>query len=423
MIVRSRLVPASLLLAGLTLAGGCSSTDPAARLTRELLGMPKEEAYAKGDALCARKKYDPGRQYLRFVAENYANDPIGKQAALRLADSYFEEKTPLGFLEAQARYRDFRNRYPSHPRSDYALYRLALCADRQAERADRDQANTRIAANSYRELMQQYPDSPYSAEARLRQAAMRELLAEHEFRVAHFYFKRRAWKAAKGRFDTILAVFPEYKKMEQTLYEAGLAEYRLGHEEDARILFAKLRQDFPKSELVRKLPKAVVPAPAPPAAAAESAPAAPAPGTAVAPALPVPEEVAKVAAPRASESPPAAKPPPQALSESSPDPSPRGAATESPARAPSSEVPVPAARDRWAVHFASYQKRENAEKDAGDLGRRLGEPTQVVRVEIPGRGTWYRVLVGAFATEREARQLRARAAGDQPGPVYRLPAR
>src|SRR4029079_14074641 len=66
------------LTAALLGVSSCSSVDPATRLTRELLSMPKEEASAKGEALIARKKYELGRQYLRFVAENYANDPIGK---------------------------------------------------------------------------------------------------------------------------------------------------------------------------------------------------------------------------------------------------------------------------------------------------------------------------------------------------------
>ena len=186
--------------------------------------MSKEEAYAQGEALVSKRKYEVGRQYLRFVAENYANDPIGKQAALRLADSFFEEKTPLGYVEAQGRYKDFRSRYPSHPRSDYALYRLAQVSDRQAEKPDRDQANTRLAAQSYRELLQNYPGSPYTAEARGRYRAMLDLLAEHEFLVAQYYYKRSAWEASRSRFEGLFAAFPEYSRMEKALYWAGLTE-------------------------------------------------------------------------------------------------------------------------------------------------------------------------------------------------------
>lgn len=245
------------VLALALVATGCASVDPQTKLTRELLGLPKEDAYAKGDALLAKKKWDLGRQYLRFVAENYANDPIGKQAALRLADSYFDEKTPLGFVEAQARYKDFRNRYPSHPRADYALFRLALVSDRQAERPDRDQSNTRLATSSYRELIQGYPDSPYVPEARARYRAMRDLLADHEYAVANYYFRRKAFGSAKGRLDTLLAAFPEYARLDRALWLAGMTERRLGRGEDARLLWERLVRDFPASPLLKKVPSEV----------------------------------------------------------------------------------------------------------------------------------------------------------------------
>jgi outer membrane protein assembly factor BamD len=236
-------------------AAGCATSDSSAKMTRELLSMPKEEAYAKGEALVQKKKWEMGRQYLRFVAENYANDAIGKQASLRLADSYFDEKTPLSYLEAGVRYKDFRNRYPSHPRSDYALFRVAQCSDKVAERPDREQTNTRLAAVSYRELILAYPDSPYATESRLRLSAMRSLLGEHEYLVGHFYIKRRAWRAAKGRMETLLAAYPDYPKLDQVLYDSGLAENKMGHRDEARQIWERLARDFPSSPLLKRLPR------------------------------------------------------------------------------------------------------------------------------------------------------------------------
>jgi outer membrane protein assembly factor BamD len=267
--VLQRRAPGLIALAALLWGlAGCASTDSAAKMTRELLSMPKEEAYAKGEALIQKKKYEVGRQYLRFVAENYANDSIGKQAALRLADSFYDEKTSLGYLEAGVRYKDFRNRYPSHPRSDYALFRLAQCSDKQAERADREQTNTRAAALSYRELVIAYPDSPYATEGRLRLSAMRGLLAEHEYVVGHFYIKRRAWRAAQGRLETVLAAYPDYLKLDLVLFDAGLAENKMGHEDEARQIWARLARDFPSSKTLKRVPRPAVPPPAPPVKAA-----------------------------------------------------------------------------------------------------------------------------------------------------------
>lgn len=247
-------LPAAALGATLLVLSGCGASNDAAKLTRELLTMPKEEAYARGEGLVKKKKYETGRQYLRFVAENYANDPIGRQAALRLADSFFDEKTQLGYLEAGVRYKDFRNRYPSHPKSDYALFRLGQCSDRQAERPDREQTNTRLAATSYRELIINYPDSPYAMEARARLGVMRNLLAEHEYLVGHFYLKRKAWRASKGRMDVILAAYPEFSGLDKVLFEAGILEVRMGNSDQAKSHFERLQKEYPASPLVKKLP-------------------------------------------------------------------------------------------------------------------------------------------------------------------------
>lgn len=257
-------LPAAAALGAVFLVlSGCGGGNDAAKLTRELLTMPKEEAYARGEGLVKKKKYETGRQYLRFVSENYANDPIGRQAALRLADSFFDEKTQLGYLEAGVRYKDFRNRYPSHPKSDYALYRLAQCSDRQAERPDREQTNTRLAATSYRELIINFPDSPYATEGRVRLGVMRNLLAEHEYLVGHFYMRRKAWRAAKGRMDVILAAYPEFTGLDKVLYEGGILEAKMGNGDGARSLWERLQKDYPASPLVKKVPAPSAPAPAP----------------------------------------------------------------------------------------------------------------------------------------------------------------
>jgi len=254
-----RLLPLALLASALGVLTGCSTGDSATKLTRELLTLPKEEAYARGEQLVKKKKYELGRQYLRFVAENYANDPIGKQAALRLADSYFDEGTPLSYLEAQQRYKDFRNRYPSSPKADYALFRLAQTADKEAEKPDREQTNTRLAASSYRELILGYPDSPYITEARTRLLRIRNLLAEHEYAVGRFYNRRRSFRAAKGRFEVIVSAYPDYTKIDRVLYELGTVQRKLGNEAEARSAWDRLQKDHPESEFVRKIPASSAP--------------------------------------------------------------------------------------------------------------------------------------------------------------------
>ena len=132
--------------------GSCRAAVPRttpAKLTRELLTMPKEEAYARGEALVKKKKYEIGppvpalrRRELRERPDREAGRAPPRRLVLRREDAR------SGTSRRGVRYKDFRNRYPSHPKSDYALFRLAQCSDRQAERPDREQTNTRLAATS-----------------------------------------------------------------------------------------------------------------------------------------------------------------------------------------------------------------------------------------------------------------------------------
>jgi len=61
----------------------------------------------------------------------------------------------------------------------------------------------------------------------------------------------------------------------------------------------------------------------------------------------------------------------------------------------------------YAVHVSSYRSIHRAESEAGGLETR-GYEAEVVTVELPDRGTWYRVWVGRLATREEARVLAQR---------------
>ncbi|HSS44750.1 MAG TPA: tetratricopeptide repeat protein, partial [Thermoanaerobaculia bacterium] len=110
---RGRTVVWAMAVASLVLSiGGCACTKKPDKLTQELLSQPKEMLFEKGKTLIEKKRYDVGRKYLNFVFETYPNDPLGRQALLMVADSYFRQGGAGGFTEARFRYRDYVNRYP-----------------------------------------------------------------------------------------------------------------------------------------------------------------------------------------------------------------------------------------------------------------------------------------------------------------------
>lgn len=245
----------ALVLAGALVLAACSANKKPDRVTRDLLSLPKEALFEKGKALLDKKKPEEARKYLNFVFESYPNDPLGQKALLIVADSYFRQRGVTAALEARYRYRDYVTRYPSAPDRDFALYRYAICYDRDHSTADRDQTNTREAINQFETLLRDSPGSAYAAEAKKRVANLRDQLAEHDFGVGFFYYRKGDPAAALGRFRMVAERYPDYSSKDKLLFYTGRALDRLGRKDEADRSFADLAAGYPGSPWTARVRK------------------------------------------------------------------------------------------------------------------------------------------------------------------------
>jgi cell division septation protein DedD len=110
---------------------------------------------------------------------------------------------------------------------------------------------------------------------------------------------------------------------------------------------------------------------------------------------------------------PAATPAPTPAPTPVPTPAPTPEAKQAEAPAPPVEAQHGAPSGRFAVQVGSYNEVGQANERAEKL-KAAGYDPRVVRVELPKRGTWYRVMVGSFGERAEANrfgtQLRAKGA-------------
>lgn len=194
------------LLAGTLVA--CKSANTDTKFFDEVSSLSKEEILARGDALAGDKKWDDSRRYYSFLADAFPNDPVGRQAALKVATSFFSQGTVEGLTEAQLRFRDFSNRYPNDPNRPYALVMLGKCSTEQARGPLRDLAPVREAATSFKVVVEQFASSPHAAEARELLAQCNEILAEHEIEIARYYVNVGAVDGARMRIEYLLQNFP-----------------------------------------------------------------------------------------------------------------------------------------------------------------------------------------------------------------------
>ncbi len=221
-----------------------------------ILSLSAEESLAEGKELMSQEKFSRARTYLVHAFEVEPNSARGREALLLAADTLYLEGGNTNFLQAEAKYRDFLNRFPTSDRAAYAQFQMANSLAKRMERPDRDQSVTRKAQVAFEELLRQYPTTEFAAQARDQIRVVRDNLAEHEFVVGRFYLRYGIPAATAQRLEYLLETFPEYSAKDKALFYLGQAYDATGRTEDADATFKKLERQFPDSTFVGEIPKA-----------------------------------------------------------------------------------------------------------------------------------------------------------------------
>ena len=239
------------LLALLGALAGCRS----GRAEDPLLQLAAEESLVQGKALLAQGKYARARPYFTHAFEVEPNSAIGREGLLLAADTYYQEGGTTNYVQAEAKYRDFLNRFPTSEQAPYVQFQIANSLAKRMEKPDRDQTVTRKALEAYRELMRLYPTSEYAAQAQEQIALVDNNLAEHEFTVGRFYLRYGIGAGAVQRFEVLLNEYPQYPDRDKVIYHLGLAYQLMGKAEDAEKTFERLRAEHPQSPFLAEIPQ------------------------------------------------------------------------------------------------------------------------------------------------------------------------
>ena len=248
-----------LAAAALCLLAACGGVkdDPILRLS-------SAEALDIGKQLLADEKFTQALQHLVHAFEVEPNSETGREGLLTAADALFLRGGYQSYVEAEQRYRDFLNRFPTSDRAAYAQFRLADSLSERIEKPDRDQATAHQALTEFQNVRRLYPTSRYAGQAARKIVNVRNHLAEHEFVVGAFYYRFRTPSAAGERFKRLLEAYPEYpapdkihaymcltyiQVLDRIPSEAGLD--RLDYLREA---CERLWNEYPDSSWIKKVP-------------------------------------------------------------------------------------------------------------------------------------------------------------------------
>lgn len=247
------------------LALGRTTLGMALVLTLQLSGCyspPKDEATIEtAERLYkeAREDIDSGTyeraiKTLERIEGLAAGSLLAQQALLEVAYLQWKSGDRASALTAVDR---FIKLNPSSPALDYALYLRGVVNFNDnlgvfgiafgQDVSERDQAASREAYQSFKQLSDQFPNSRYAPDARARMAHIVNSLASYEVHVARYYLRRGAYLAAAARAQQAVTEYQQTPAIEEALYILVQSYDRLGLTQLRDDAERVMRSNFPDS--------------------------------------------------------------------------------------------------------------------------------------------------------------------------------
>ncbi|MEP7301177.1 MAG: outer membrane protein assembly factor BamD [Caldimonas sp.] len=216
-----------------------------------------EKLYAEAKLEAAAGAYEKAIKLYERLEGRAAGSLLAQQAQIERAFLLWKTTEKAQALATLER---FLKQHPTSPAVDYALYlqglinfndNLGLLGSLASQDlSERDQQASRDSFQSFRQLVEQYPQSTYADDARLRMNYIVNSLAAYEVHVASYYFRRGAYVAAANRAQQAVLEFQQSPSVEEALYIMVQSYDRLGltqlRDDAARVL----KTSFPNSTVV-----------------------------------------------------------------------------------------------------------------------------------------------------------------------------
>ena len=245
-----------LILAALVLIAGCGTKapeyDPTANWNAERLFQDGKTEMNAANWRIAKERF--AAVEARFPFGVYA-----QQAQINLAYCQWKDKEPELAIATLNR---FQQQYPGNPSMDYVLYLKGLVnftppsavfsgLTRQNP-GERDVRALRLSFAAFSELVQQFPDSRYTPDARKRLGWLVNTMADNELSIARFYYDRYAYVAAINRAQSVITDYQGVPASEAALYIMMMSYEKLGMTDLRNDSERVLLQNFPDTTLITK---------------------------------------------------------------------------------------------------------------------------------------------------------------------------
>jgi outer membrane protein assembly factor BamD len=194
---------------------------PAADTDPNSSAQPDKLLFDRAQEDIKHARYTEGRLSLQTLINTYPDSEYLAKAKLAVADSYFKENGTSNLTQAVAEYKDFITFFPFLEEAAYAQMQVGMAHYKMMEKADRDNSQAQMAEDEFQAMLLKYPQSPFAPQAEQRLREVQEVLADGEYKIAHFYYTKQDYRASAARILEVVTRYPLYSQSDEALWMLG----------------------------------------------------------------------------------------------------------------------------------------------------------------------------------------------------------
>lgn len=233
----------------------CVAACASARTADVTYAVSPERNYELGKQSLAREDWEAAEKYFVYIKSRAAFSQYAVPAELGVADAQFGAGR---YVEAIDSYRLFSKLHPTHAQVEdgYAAFRVGDAYYRMLPSkiplypptSEYDQTSMMDASEELQRFVNKFPQSPYLTQATDLKTKISRRVANHEWYVAMYYWKRNKPLGTVGRLRRILDKHRGVGYDEDALLYLGRAYAKAGAPDRARESWSELVAAFPASQ-------------------------------------------------------------------------------------------------------------------------------------------------------------------------------
>lgn len=233
--------------------GGCADSDDSVKT--EIKGWSVQQVYQSASDALGKKNYTRAIKLYGLLESTYPYGVYAQQGLLDLAYAYYENDQPELALPTIGQFIDT---YPTNPNMDYALYLKGyinykndnglLSRFTRQDLSERDPKGLQEAYKAFTELVNKYPNSKFTPDAKDKINRLVSAMARGEIYRARYYMGIKAYLAAIARSQNVIINYPNTQFVEEALAMQVVAYTDLDDKQLALATKQVLAMNFPESK-------------------------------------------------------------------------------------------------------------------------------------------------------------------------------